>query len=175
MPTCRQAPVKSFQQRTEGWTPLGIPWQGERSLLTAGMVVSALISLTFCARFMDRYHSLYEMTETGRVLIPGAQMESFASLMSGVLLGFLIMALAMIPLAAYHYGYHFQGSKSIYLMRRLPSKHELARRCLTVPVLGVLLAAAAAFLLVCIYYLMYIVITPEPALAPGQWQQFWSF
>lgn len=143
-------------------------------MLVAGLIVSTLLSLIFPGRFMDRYYDLYEITKTTRILRPGAQMESFASLMSGVLLGFLIMALTMIPLAVYHYRYHFQGSKSIYLMRRLPSKYDLVRRCLTVPVLGVLLAAVSAFLLICLYYLMYISITPESCLIPGQWQKFWS-
>ncbi|MFR8267820.1 MAG: hypothetical protein ACLVC5_09315, partial [Clostridia bacterium] len=74
----------------------------------------------------------------------------------------------------YHYGYHFRGSKSIYTMRRLPSKHPLARRCLTVPVLGAAAAALSALLLICLYYLLYIAVTPEQCLVPGQWQKFWS-
>lgn len=157
------------------WVPLGIRWQSERSILASCLAVSTLISLSFPTRFSQQYESLFIITDTSRILRQGAQMEDFAVLMRGALLGFLATALLMVFLAAYHYRWHFQGSKSIYLMRRLPSKYELARRCLAVPVLGVLLAALSAFLLVCLYYAIYISITPQQCLVPGQWQAFWSF
>ena len=48
------------------------------------------------------------------------------------------------------------------------------RRCLTVPVLGAAAAALSALLLICLYYLLYIAVTPEQCLVPGQWQKFWS-
>lgn len=176
-----RAAREAFRRRAETLlkVPLGIRWQGELSALAAGLSVSTLVSLAFPIRFAEAYYGLYETANkeiagVARILRPGAQMESFASLMNGALLGFLVVTLAMIPLAAYHYRYHFQGSKSIYLMRRLPSKGELARRCLTVPVMGVLLAAAMALLLICLYYLMYVSITPEACLVPGQWRKFWS-
>ena len=168
------ATVKSWLRRTDSWVPLGMSGQKELSSLAWGLAVSALLSLIFPGRLADRYQSLYIVTRSARILKPDAQMESFASLMSGALLGFLILALAMIPLAVYHYGYHFRGSKSIYTMRRLPSKHPLARRCLTVPVLGAAAAALSALLLICLYYLLYIAVTPEQCLVPGQWQKFWS-
>lgn len=108
------ATVKSWLRRTDSWVPLGMSGQKELSSLAWGLAVSALLSLIFPSRLADRYQSLYIVTRSARILKPDAQMESFASLMSGALLGFLILALAMIPLAVYHYGYHFRGSKSIY-------------------------------------------------------------
>lgn len=167
---------KQTQRRScKDWVPLGIRWQSERSILAACLAVSALISLVFPSRFAEQYANLYITADASRILRAGARMEDFSVLMRGALLGFLVTALLMVFLAAYHYRWHFQGSKSIYLMRRLPSKYELARRCLAVPVLGILLAALTAFLLACLYYAVYIRLTPPQCLTPGQWQAFWSF
>ena len=82
-------------------------------------------------------------------------------------------SLCLVLLAAYHYAYHRQGSKSIYLMRRLPSKLELHRRCLTLPIAGILIALLTAFLLLLIYYAVYMNVTPAECLMPGQWQKLW--
>lgn len=70
------------------------------------------------------------------VLRPGAVMEDFAQLLDWMLLGFAVTAVCMAALAVWHYASHFQGSRSIYTMRRLPQRWELARRCLTLPLLG---------------------------------------
>lgn len=75
--------------------------------------------------------------------------------------GFLIIALGLIWLAWYHYRYHYQKSKSIYLMKRLPAKNELRKRCLALPVAGAIVAAVTALLLTAIYYISYITMTPE--------------
>lgn len=109
------ATVKSWLRRTDSWVPLGMSGQKELSSLAWGLAVSALLSLIFPSRLADRYQSLYIVTKSARILKPDAQMESFASLMSGALLGFLILALAMIPLAVYHYGLSFpRQQKHLY-------------------------------------------------------------
>ena len=68
---------------------------------------------------------------------------------------------------------YFQDSKSIYTMRRLPSVWELHRRCLTLPVCGMVIGLGTAFVLILLYYNVYIGLTPEICLTPGQWQKIW--
>ena len=46
-------------------------------------------------------------------------------------------------------------------MKRLPAKNELKKRCLTLPVTGLLITVAMAISLTAIYYICYITITPE--------------
>ena len=75
--------------------------------------------------------------------------------------GFFVIVFMLIWAAWYHYHYHSQKSKSIYLMKRLPAKNELKKRCLTLPVTGLLITVAMAISLTAIYYICYITITPE--------------
>ena len=80
--------------------------------------------------------------------------------------GCLLAALAMVALAAWHYGLHFRDSKSIYTMRRLPQRWELAKRCLTVPALAAAAYLTEAAVLLAIDFAIYRLATPAQAL-PG--------
>jgi uncharacterized membrane protein YqhA len=88
--------------------------------------------------------------------------------------GFLILALCMLALIVYHYAYHYQGSKSIYLMKRLPNRWEMHRRCITLPLLAALICLIAAIAFLLIYFGIYMVFTPKECLTLGQWQKIWS-
>ena len=80
--------------------------------------------------------------------------------------GCCVTGACMAGLALYHWFYHYQGSKSIYLMRRLPRRSELPVRCLAVPVAGALGAGALAAILLGVYWMVYRLCTPAAAL-PG--------
>lgn len=59
---------------------------------------------------------------------------------------FPLLMLAGLALAGYNWACFRRGSRSIYLMRRLPDRWELARRCLTIPlvlILGAVVLTAA--------------------------------
>lgn len=168
-----QKPSKAYRKRAEDSVPLGISWKKERSALIAGLITSILISLVFPIRFINCYHALFFTAGSTKTILPGAQMPDFKVLMDYTLTGFLILALSMIPLALYHYRYHTQNSKSIYLMKRLPSKYELAKRCLTMPCVGLAASAITACLLICLFYLLYVTLTPAACMTPEQWKNFW--
>ena len=101
-------------------------------------------------------------------------MPDFVAILGNALLGFFILALCMLLLAVYHYSYHFWGSKSIYLMRRLPQHYGLFKRCLALPVAAACLSLLCAFLLLLLYYADYILFTPTQYLPSDQWQKIWS-
>ena len=89
-------------------------------------------------------------------------------------MGFGLFFAAMAVLAAYYVLYHRQGgSRTDYLMRRLPDRWEYLRRCLALPGLGCAAALVLAVLLWTLYFWMYLRFTPAGCLPPEQWTGFW--
>lgn len=155
--------------------PPGLDPAPEMRVFAVGMALSAIFSLVFFAgRYADQLNRLYWKNGTERTLIPGAVMPDFVEVLGQALIGFLIVAACMAAFAVIHYSYHYQESKSIYTMRRLPRRWELHRRCLTLPVAGLTVSLLAAFLLLVIYYAAYMLMTPDTCLTPDQWRKIWS-
>lgn len=96
-------------------------------------------------------------------------MPFYHELSGGAFTLFLIFALSMAGFIIYHYLSHYQGSKSIYLMRRLPDRWELHHRCLTLPLTGALIYLGCALFLLLVYFCIYLIVTPAQCLIPGQW------
>lgn len=154
--------------------PPGVNSNQELGWFAGGISISLLYSLGFLIRYANEYQSLFLWDGISKILDTSAIMPDFVQILSGSLSGFLVLALSMAAVAAYHYSYHYQGSKSIYLMSRLPNRWELPRRCLTLPLLGILTCLCVAVLLLLIYYVVYMAFTPRACLAPYQWQKIWS-
>lgn len=147
--------------------PVGMPWQQDIKLILFGYIASVVWSLYCPVQMLWSYQDLFD---SGK-LIPAAMMPDFIQLTDNTFLGFGALILAMILLAAANYRYHFKGSKSIYLMRRLPCRYEMLKRCLSVPAAIILLSLLTAFLLLITYYGIYCAVTPKQCLVPGQWQK----
>jgi len=153
--------------------PPGFPVKTELRCIGLGILGSVLYSMGFLLRFFSARRELYARQLGNALLQPDRMMPDFVSLLDGTFDGFGVLLLALLFLLVYHYAYHYQGAKSIYLMRRLPKKGELHRRCLSLPLGGMgfsLLLAGALFFL---YFFLYMELTPENALAPFQWQKLW--
>lgn len=154
--------------------PLGLEADTERRwylfLLGGAAVYSAG---AFFVRYLDARDDLYHSTLGKRVLWEGAVMPDFAEILGDALSGFALLALVCLGAAAWHYLFHYQGSKSVYTMRRLPRRWELHRRCLTLPAVGLALCAALALAVLLLYYAVYLTATPAQCLTPGQWQKLW--
>jgi hypothetical protein len=152
----------------ERLAPPGIGEEAEIKWILSGMALSLLYSLRFLLAYFSAREALFEWVGRDKLLIPGAMMPDFAQLLDGSLIGFGILMLCMVPLAVYHYAYHFQGSRSVYLMRRLPRRSELHRRCLALPALAALACALAAAALLLAYFGLYRAATPQVCLPPLQ-------
>lgn len=161
------------QSFLERYAPPGIDVKQERTLFLTGLGVAGAWSLSFFHSFNRYKDHLYTHRGGQEFLREGAIMEDFVVVLGKSLWLFFLLALCMIAVAALHYAYHHQGSKSIYLMHRLPDRMELHRRCLTLPVLAILITLAAAFLVLVIYFAVYMCATPPQCLTPGQWQKIW--
>ena len=154
--------------------PCGFPAATEKSIL--GGILGAAIGLTLplMVRITNAKNDLYTWRGTKKVLLEGLMMTDFIDLVERAFSGFFIAIVLALFLGIYHYAYHFQGSKSIYLMRRLPNRFELHRRCWSVPIAAALIFAAALVLSFLLYFAFYLLITPKGCLAPHQWQKIWS-
>lgn len=152
------------------YVPAGCSWQNELRAACAGLVCSFLFALLrFGTVLSTRLDELDYAVHYYNTVI-----ADFTDVFSGCLLGFYVMAIAAVPWAVIHYNYHFKGSKSIYLMRRLPKKNELWKRCITFPASCAVLAGIGAFLTTLLCFCIYLLAVPDAALQPGQWEKLWS-
>lgn len=155
-------------------SPPGYKLRQEGAVFIWGLVSALIYSFGFLWRYCDARNGLYNYLGGKKTLLPDAVMPDMIELLGSALAGFFVLALCMLAMIIFRYAYHRQGSKSIYLMRRLPSKAELHRRCLVLPILAALacLLLAAAVLLG--FYGIYMTATPKECLMPDQWQKIWS-
>lgn len=155
------------------YVPLGVHGKKTRNGLLIALGVGVLVSFGFFSRLHRARSELYAWAGRTLVLRPGAVMPYFTELLHGSFWGLGIVAACMLALAVGFYGYHYQGGRSIYTMRRLPNRWELWRRCLTLPVLTALACLLLAGLLTLLYFEIYLQVTPEGCLPPGQWRTLW--
>lgn len=148
----------------ENYTPLGIDVGKQVGWWLAGVVAATLHSMLFLIRYFDRRADLYILKAGKRVLIDGAVMTDFGTLTEGVFLTFYLVSIVTLLVIIYHYFYHYQGSKMMYLMKRLPDKWELHRRCITLPVVGAVLMMVWMLVVHMLYYTIYILCTPSQCL-----------
>lgn len=147
------------------FAPLGLDANREWQWLLTGWIVAGISAiLNFSNQYTDALSRLYLYGLGTRTLIAGRRIEAFSRLVLGCDVGFSLVCLAMVLLGIYHYHYHSQDSKPIYLMRRLPSSWELHIRCLGIPVMGAVGAMAILGVLTVAFYLIYYFCTPAQCL-----------
>ena len=162
----------SFSQWIERQVPPGLDWWTEVKWAVSGLAVGALWSLVaFFYQFSNACRRLYDWVGGKSVLVESRTIDPFPELLVQAMAGLLLAMALTIPLAIYHYACHYLGSRSIYLMRRLPDGWELWRRCLTVPALLAVLCLGAIELLTILYFLVFLLLTPPPCLPAEPWRQ----
>lgn len=154
--------------RLERYLPLGM----EKKPISRWLLGGALLGLVFDISFLNNYQralsTLYQWYN-GKKVLQSTLIAPFTSLLGYSPYGCLIALISMIPLAWYLWNYHFQESKSIYTMRRLPQKGELLRRCGTVPALGACLYLLEFVALMLLNFAIYWSFTPKQCLPPFSW------
>jgi len=157
----------------ERYFPAGFGWKREVRFFLFGLISSAVYFLLhFSVLYGNDYYVLFERHSLPRrVLREGAMMEDFHLQLEGGEVLFAVLAAMMLLAAGYHLLYHFQGSKSIYLMRRLPDRGDLPRRCLAFPLFGLAIILLTMLGLTAACYIWYMVKTPAVCLRPGQLQK----
>lgn len=156
--------MKTFD--AERHLPPGWDWENLRVWLGWGHALSCISLFAFLSRYYDARSALYAYTQqlNGTMvleLVPGRIITPFDQLMSGLpWLGFWCFVILMGIQVWRHYRFHTQGTMSIYLMRRLPDKWELHRRCWTVPVLACIAELVLFAVLTGLCWLLYRFATP---------------
>lgn len=163
------------------------PWADgkvHRAGIIAALAFCAMLSSAFFhTQFSAARSALYTGEPGASALREGIQMEYFADLITSqghvsnwfsepVFFHFLFLFLGAILLAVYNYSGFRNGSKSHYLMRRLPDKWEYHRRCLALPLLAILAELVSIPILIGLFYALYLHVTPEQCLRPDQWEVF---
>ena len=163
------------------------PWADLSAHLSGLIVGLVLCALASYARFQSLLNHAVEALYAGHIgespLLEGAKMKYFGYLICGndpvyswysapVFTGFSLLFLGAAILAAYNYSGFRNGSKSYYLMRRLPDKWEYHRRCLALPLAATLAGLVLIPILMGLFYVLYLHATPAQCLQPGQWEVF---
>lgn len=147
--------------------PVGFSVKTELVLFALSYIFATAYSiLLFCDRFFNLGNYMltrhYEKNNSPKIYPEGTLAANFNKFIDDIFLLFLVSAMLMCVFCILHITYHYQNSKSIYLMKRLPKKSEYYVRCLTLPLTGIILCAVTVVLLVNIFYLIYITqIRPE--------------
>ena len=150
--------------------PLGWPWQKELQYTGAALGLSAIYAFfRFVFPFQAAVNQLYELRGRERVLIPGETVPPFPQVFAGALAGVWLVSLCLLLMPVFHHRWHWWGSRSIYLMRRLPRRWEFCRRCVAGPALGLAGTVLCALLMVTLCFLWYWFLTPAGHLPPDVW------
>lgn len=135
------------------------------------LIVAALTAVgELMSHYLDALDALYEitppvgMTTIHRILVPGAVMRPFASLIQNSFHFFPLFWAFMLWEVIDCYLSHRRGSMSIYLMRRLPDKWDLHRRCWGRPLIWVGRSLLLMGLILLFCFVVYLVFTPKECL-----------
>ena len=159
--------IKFKGEKLKNCTPPGIDFISQLKVVLIGLSIAIGWSVSYFAKYLSARSDLYEYSLKGMVLKEGAVMREFNLLLHDVvdsLTGFSIFYMVMIGLVLYYYLSYYQESKSIYLMRRLPDKWELHKRCVVLPFAALLTGVITELAIVMLYYGIYLMFTPKECL-----------
>lgn len=154
-------------EKMQKYTPPGIDFTKQWTRCLIGISAAFGWSWSFLVKYLTVRGELFERTLTGLAVRKGAMMREFWWLIHedmDSLDGFLVFYLVMLGMIVYHYLYYYQGSKAIYLMRRLPDKWEMHRRNVTLPLAAIMIGLLTEVVVLLVYYGIYVICTPMQCL-----------
>jgi hypothetical protein len=147
-----------------GWNrlaPLGCDGVKEIGGIIKGLAGSAVVAaFWFFITYFTYYNMLFEEMAGELVLRDDVRMIPFRRVVGNSFVGFVLLAVVMVCLGIYHRAIHYQGSRSIDLLRRLPDRWEGFRRCWAIPLLGLAAAVLLTLALLGGFWLFYDWMTP---------------
>lgn len=153
--------IYSFLQKN---SPAGKNTENLRIIIIIGYIFCSLSSfLIFIYKFSCALANLYYYDEAGKKFINEKgyyALLDFESIIENCFAFFPLFFVILLIMAVENYRYHFQGAKSIYTMLRVGRK-ELAKRCLLIPALTVLLSLISMAVIYLICTAIYILFLPE--------------
>lgn len=148
------------------YAPPGTNIQAELKRLAIGLTGAAACAvLIYGTSLRSAYDSLFDRFGGTSELRPDAVMSPFDAILGYSLLFVYIAAIVALASAVpHHISYYMGGSKSIYLMRRLPQRWEWLRRDITLPVAEAVICLLAAQSLKLLFLGIYYWVTPAQCL-----------
>ena len=146
-------------ERLDRFVPPGMNTFRIQIATVVAIVFSFLFSLGFLASYNQELAELKRQMEYP--VYSGLTMTPFRDLIAFPMIVFHIAVLTPLLHIPGLYGYFYQESKSVYIMKRLNSPMELHLRCLVLPLLCMLLIAVIGAMMYWLYYLVYVTCTPE--------------
>ena len=145
------------------YTPMGYTSSNSALSITA-LIFAVINTVELPFNIIAARNDLYPNGRLVLGVIAGAKMATFRSLIGTSLRLFPLFWVTMALEVFSAYRYHKTGSRSIYLMRRLPDKWELHRRCWRRPLIYTAGSLALMAVILVFWYLMYLLITPAGCL-----------
>lgn len=145
----------------ERYAPPGVNVKNELLAYMWCNILAVVYSMGFVFRYIDAFDRLYVYVNFERILNENAKIESFSDLIGNGFICFYIPVIAAAAFMVYHYIYHYQISKSIYVMKRLPKRTELFKRCVSLPVAAMIASVAVLIVTMLLYYGIYNLCTPK--------------
>ena len=157
---------KRINKKTiEKQLPPGVDSGMELKAISLGLLAAVVYSMSFVYKYMDARNELFVYKYgTVKTLMEGAIMPEFTVLLKDTMDGFLMFFWVMLTLIVMHYMTYYKDSKSIYLMKRLPDKWELYRRCIVVPFTAIFIQIITGAACLLLYYGIYLFFTPAQCL-----------
>lgn len=149
-------------------SPPGLSLKTHGRLFVIGHLVCLLFATSFIGNYYMAYSALYTFKAGKRILIENAVIRPFGELIGNGPFLYLLLAALLLLLSIYHYVCFYRGSRSIYLMKRLPERGEILKRVFVLPLLLALFTLLTAVFLYGICLVAYLVITPDACL-PTSW------
>lgn len=148
------------------YAPPGTNIKQEIKNLCTGLIGAACCAvLVYGVRLRSAYDNLFDYVGRERVLKIDVTMMPFDAVLHRGLWLFYLVALCSLASAVLHrISYYTGGSKSIYVMRRLPQRWEVLRRDITLPLLGASISLLSSLLLKMLFWGLYYWITPTQCL-----------
>lgn len=158
--------MKWIKKKTiEKYLPPGVDSGVELKAIAFGLFAAVVYSLSFVYKYIDARKQLF-VYKYGKVkiIMEGAVMPKFTVILNDTMDGFLAFFATMLILMVMHYASYYKDSKSIYLMKRLPDKWELYRRCVVVPLVAIVVQIITGAVCLLFYYGIYVFFTPAQCL-----------
>lgn len=158
--------------KPNNFAPLGVNLNILKLFLIIGLIASILFSFSFVVNYSNWKKSVSSITDDD--IIDASLRSDCADLMDGSFTLFPVGIVGSLCFSIYHYAYLYQGSKSVYTLKRLPRKGEIIKRVFTLPVAAAIMFLVTGILLLLLYYGIYMLFTPEGWRNPSQLQIIWE-
>ncbi len=147
-----------MKNKLQEYLPIGMDTRKMIKKVLVIYIVPIIYSMQYIIAFCNARIDQIKISKRMGGVVP---MEEFPQLVGNSFFVFPFAIIGMLAIIWPMYAYHFQGSKSIYIMKRIPDPKELRRRILTIPLVSAIGCLITGILLWGLYYGIYIIFSPN--------------